>query len=205
MQYLLGRQDHRDLRRRRALRPRHPGGHGHLPGALRRRGRGSARPARRELADARRSSASSSCSASRALRASYLTQDVWFVERRRRAGAGTTSRCPRRRRGRGDALRPAPRSSRCAPSSTPSPLRDRRHARAGQRPRRRPCAGRRARRARVGRPSRRPVTCSTSPSLAPRPGGPCVIRFVIPAYNEAENIPRLLEDLAPVARGSARA
>jgi len=27
-----------------------------------------------------------------------------------------------------------------------------------------------------------------------------VIRFVIPAYNEAENIPRLLADLAPVAR-----
>jgi dolichol-phosphate mannosyltransferase len=27
-----------------------------------------------------------------------------------------------------------------------------------------------------------------------------MIRFVIPAYNEAENIPRLLEDLAPVAR-----
>jgi dolichol-phosphate mannosyltransferase len=27
-----------------------------------------------------------------------------------------------------------------------------------------------------------------------------VIRFVIPAYNEAENIPRLLSDLAPVAR-----
>ena len=28
-----------------------------------------------------------------------------------------------------------------------------------------------------------------------------MIRFVIPAYNEAENIPRLLADLAPVARG----
>ena len=28
-----------------------------------------------------------------------------------------------------------------------------------------------------------------------------MIRFVIPAYNEAENIPRLLRDLAPVARG----
>jgi dolichol-phosphate mannosyltransferase len=28
-----------------------------------------------------------------------------------------------------------------------------------------------------------------------------MIRFVIPAYNEAENIPRLLHDLAPVARG----
>jgi len=28
-----------------------------------------------------------------------------------------------------------------------------------------------------------------------------VIRFVIPAYNEAENVPRLLADLAPVARG----
>ena len=27
-----------------------------------------------------------------------------------------------------------------------------------------------------------------------------MIRFVIPAYNEAENIPRLLADLAPVAR-----
>ena len=27
-----------------------------------------------------------------------------------------------------------------------------------------------------------------------------MIRFVIPAYNEAENIPRLLSELAPVAR-----
>ena len=27
-----------------------------------------------------------------------------------------------------------------------------------------------------------------------------MIRFVIPAFNEAENIPRLLEDLAPRAR-----
>ncbi len=27
-----------------------------------------------------------------------------------------------------------------------------------------------------------------------------MLRFVIPAYNEAENIPRLLADLAPVAR-----
>ncbi len=27
-----------------------------------------------------------------------------------------------------------------------------------------------------------------------------MIRFVIPAYNEAENIPKLLADLAPVAR-----
>ena len=32
-----------------------------------------------------------------------------------------------------------------------------------------------------------------------------MIRFVIPAYNERENIPRLMADLAPVAANLVRA
>ena len=95
-----------------------------------------------------------------------------------------------------------PRPSRCAPSSRPSPLRARRHARADQRPRRLPRAGRRARRARVGRrpPARRPARHPRPP--VPALAGRRMIRFVIPAYNEAREHSRAC---SPTWRPRARA
>ena len=85
------------------------------------------------------------------LRASYITQDVWFVESPTRAAAlGRPLDAARRRRGRRGAV--LARQGRAAAGRAGSllPLRARRHAGADQRPRRRQGAGRGASGARVG-------------------------------------------------------
>ena len=166
MQYVLGRDITRDLRRGQPLPAPLPGGHDHLPAALRRRTgplglldvNWLTPEKRRELDRDRRgrdaaappTSPRTSGSPSRARRRPAGTSSPACAATARAPRCG--SRCAR--------------SSRCGPSSRPSPLRPRRHARAGQRPRRLPGAGRRPRRARLGRQLRVRSTLLDMPSPA---------------------------------------
>ena len=131
------------------------------------------------------------------LSASYLTQDVWFTES---TGAPTglerARPDPRRRRGRRRALRAAARRAAAGRAGGVRALRARRHPRAGRR------------RAMAAARSPLPWPCATPPPTpVPSPCWTCrspavaavrdrslrrphMIRFVIPAYNERENIPQ---------------
>ncbi len=93
------------------------------------------RPARRQLAHAREAARADRASARAACcTPSYITQDVWFTEspptadRLGRAGAPA-----RRRRGRGDPLRPAQGRAAARRARGVRRLHPRRHARAGRR------------------------------------------------------------------------
>ena len=128
------------------------------------------------------------------------------AEERRPAGTSSPA-CAATPRARPCASRCA-RSSRCGRARGLRRVRPRRHAGAGHRLRRLPRADRRARGPRLGRQlaprdaarhARPPAPASRSPPDPPS-RSLAMIRFVIPAYNEAENIARLLADLAPRAR-----
>ncbi len=116
----------------------------------------------------------------------------------RAAALGRALDAARRRRGCGGSLLAGQDRAIARRARSLLSLRARRHAGASQRPRRRQgaCRGPGYARVRRGSPPGRAARHSRPPSA----GGTGVIRFVIPAYNEAENIPQLLADLAPVAR-----
>ena len=150
------------------------------------------------------------------LSASYLTQDVWFTE-----SSGAPTGWSELARIRGDAEGAAVRFalrrieplqaeleafSRCVLDDTPEPVSAQEGCRAlaaalavrDSAAHSRPVRLLDARAPRAGARAGSPAAPSSRPSRRLSAAAP-MIRFVIPAYNERENIPRLLADLGPVA------
>ena len=196
MQHVLGLDDQRDLRRRRPLP--HSSQEDLLTCLARFNGTGAGRgPARRQLADPREEARGRADRRERPA-ARELHNPGRLVRRVRR---------PRRSRWdglsvlRGDGEGAAVRFSLAKAEPLHAELK--RSAAASSMTRRS-----RSPRTTVSRPLPRRLRCASRPPCAARSScstsrlpAPLevmrVIRFVIPAYNEAENIPRLLADLAP--------
>ena len=193
------RRNRRDLRRRAALRRTRPRRTCSPASCASTASRATSRPARRQLAHAGEEARARADRRERA--AASQLPDPGRLVRRVAAGAaevGGALAPARRRRGRGDALRAAKAEPlraeleafcRCVLDDTPEPV----SAHDGVK------ALAAALAMRESAADRRPGRAARDPG-APAAGGGGVIRFVIPAYNEAENIPRLLADLAPRAR-----